>query len=969
MPMVQVVKKIACLPVGGDCATASGYAKSATGFKTATQNPAFCYSITVTNTGNVGLNSITVVDDVLGDLSAAFADTLPVGGSETKYFSAAHASTTMNVVMVNGQGDFATGPVMSSDDANAVVNEASITCVKRVSSPDDKDGNSGDSHVSLLADGNVHQVTYTLQVTAGNAPLMNVTISDPKLIGDCDLPGPFALAANQSTNLTLCTVGILCEGAGDDTNTVTVTAKVATNITGTCGLDEEGQPITVEHDCSAVVTCIACPTVEVNKATVCEGASAQLCAAVTGGSAPFTYQWSNGATSQCISVSSGGQYCVTVTDANGCVVGPICGTLTVNPVPTCNITGDGQICAGSSTEFCGPAGMASYTWSGPGNFSASTQCITVSVAGTYNLTIVSEVGCTNSCSKDLTLDQAPECSITGPSAICAGGSAQFCGPDNMVSYAWSGPGDFSASTQCITISVAGTYTLTIVSEAGCTNTCNRTLTVNPQPSCSISGPDLVCTDSKSNVYTVSVSPSSASIAWSITGNGSIVGSTSGNMVLVNAGAAGQFVLTVDVVQNGCISSCVKTVEVAALPACEINGVNSICPEGSTEFCAVEGMSSYAWSGPSGFTSAERCITISAPGEYTVTITDANGCQSSCSRTLALKPVPNCTIEGATPVCDGATNTYTVASNLSGATFEWSISGNGTILDATDGAAVAVVASGVGSYTLNVTVTKDECSSYCRLTVEVKDCTPEPAGCRVTGGGVSKSTCPTVKISTHGGQVGAPHSVETPFTPDAECIKGEWQHVRHIKGGLKGNFHARSFDSLMCACLPCDYVDVPSQFGSCFLADRTYVAENPTQAGRHHELCNPDDPKNGCGPEPRPAPANKICFSGVGDYTETKGNRAPRSVVFRVDIEDRSEPGGAFPKGQKPPPDRYRIRIWFLNGQEAIEGSAANLALREAVACKDPLTEVVSARMTDVDDGGDLYKGNHQLHPVTGSQCP
>src|SRR5207249_1679635 len=77
------------------------------------------------------------------------------------------------------------------------------------------------------------------------------------------------------------------------------------------------------------------------------------------------------------------------------------------------------------------------------------------------------------------------------------------------------------------------------------------------------------------------------------------------------------------------------------------------------------------------------------------------------------------------------------------------------------------------------------------------------------------TCPEIKYVTHGGQVGAPFAVagapscasNTGF--NNPCIRGEYQHVRHIKGGLKGNFHAASngnvhqFDSLMCACLPCD----------------------------------------------------------------------------------------------------------------------------------------------------------------------
>jgi hypothetical protein len=132
----------------------------------------------------------------------------------------------------------------------------------------------------------------------------------------------------------------------------------------------------------------------------------------------------------------------------------------------------------------------------------------------------------------------------------------------------------------------------------------------------------------------------------------------------------------------------------------------------------------------------------------------------------------------------------------------------------------------------------------------------------------------------------------------------------------------------------------------------------------------------CGPEPRRAPANKICFSGVGNYTLTNGKKAPQSVVFRVDIEDRGEPGGAHPisqSGKNKLADRYRMRIWFITGDP---NSAANLNLRATVACKDPLTERIPCTLDcggttpapDIDDGGDLDVGNRQIHPSTGASC-
>jgi len=287
----------------------------------------------------------------------------------------------------------------------------------------------------------------------------------------------------------------------------------------------------------------------------------------------------------------------------------------------------------------------------------------------------------------------------------------------------------------------------------------------------------------------------------------------------------------------------------------------------------------------------------------------------------------------------------------------------------DGSATGTVQPG-SPYSLTLEAVIDHpISGVTGFNAELKVTPPPEArgGCRVTGGSNHQtnswqSACITTELPTHishGGQVGAPFSVATPFTPNSECIRGEWQHNRHLKGNsLVGNFHAsgngneHQFDSLLCACLPCD--------------------ENPGATGVVGDVCNPGD--RICGPEPRRAPANKICFSGVGDYTFTTGNKTVKAV-FRVDIEDRSE-GNSHSSTE--PPDRYRIRIWILDpscGRNPDPNSAEAMAIRFA-ASADPAqignlatTENLKVNITpDIDDGGNMTQGNHQIHPQTGAQC-
>src|SRR5206468_809393 len=105
-----------------------------------------------------------------------------------------------------------------------------------------------------------------------------------------------------------------------------------------------------------------------NSAEICAGSSAALAATVSGGTGPYGYLWSTGATTSSISVTGGGPYTVTVTDAHGCTATGS-GTVTVNALPTATITGpaSGYVTAINQAvsftgTFTGNAGSHTYTW-------------------------------------------------------------------------------------------------------------------------------------------------------------------------------------------------------------------------------------------------------------------------------------------------------------------------------------------------------------------------------------------------------------------------------------------------------------------------------------------------------------------------------------------------------------------------------------------------------------------------------
>jgi hypothetical protein len=286
----------------------------------------------------------------------------------------------------------------------------------------------------------------------------------------------------------------------------------------------------------------------------------------------------------------------------------------------------------------------------------------------------------------------------------------------------------------------------------------------------------------------------------------------------------------------------------------------------------------------------------------------------------------------------------------------------------------------------------------------------PVTCRVTGGGVLLPgfvdqscievnttifpfTSPdglTIKKITHGGQLGAPFSqMDCGAILGNPCIRGQWSHTRHYEG--KGNprdvfdmnFHSQTpkgqYDSLSCACLGCcdpeTGVFIPSTLGPLI---------------HKFQICNPDDHRM-CGPQPRPAPANAIIWSGVGKVTPTddvRGSRAAQAewVVFRVYIEDRSEPGGGHPGGAIEPADIYCFQSWKtgIKVSKKPDFSAIAPAFRTALAAANcdflaalesgalPIgslpSPIVDGVTADIQDCGPMHDGNHQIHPSTSATC-
>ncbi len=437
---------------------------------------------------------------------------------------------------------------------------------------------------------------------------------------------------------------------------------------------------------------------------VCAGQSTQWCATDGAG---FTYLWEGpgvaGLTTRCVTVGAPGEYCVTITDANGCS-SRCCKTLTNNSGPECSISGPASVCTGQTTQWCAPEGANfTYLWEGTGVAGLTTRCVTVGAAGEYCVTITNTLtGCSSRCCRTLTVNQLPNCTITGSGSVCSGQTTQWCAPEGVgLTYVWEGAGVAGFTTRCVTVGTPGEYCVTVTDANGCSQRCCKTLTSGSGPECSISGPASVCTGQT----TQWCAPEGAGLTYLWEGPG-VAGQTTR---CVTVGSAGEYCVTITDSASGCSSRCCRTLTVNTLPDCTITGSSTVCPGQTTQWCAPEGQGyTYVWEGAGVAGLTTRCVTVGTPGEYCVTVTDANGCSKRCCKTLSTGTGPTCSITGAGSVCTGQTTEWCAPAG-SGFTYLWEGTG-------VDGLTTRCVTVGTpGEYCVTVTDSKG-CSSRCCKTL-------------------------------------------------------------------------------------------------------------------------------------------------------------------------------------------------------------------------------------------------------------
>ncbi len=408
---------------------------------------------------------------------------------------------------------------------------------------------------------------------------------------------------------------------------------------------------------------------------------------IAGGIPPFTFQWSNGATTQSISNLSGGQYTLTVTGSLGGTktLGPITVNEASGPLGNSGTTIQAQGCAGmgGQIEIQPIGGTPNYDiqWSN----GATSPLNTGLLAGTYGVSITDANGCTFTQANMVVAPPTyPFAAATAPAPLTCttqtmylNGNGSSTGP--QYSYFWSTADGYVISgantlNNCL-IGLPGTYQLLVENT---TNNCQTfayaIVVANQVPPNVTSGPpgNISCANPQATLNAVGPTGQYFNVLWT-TPDGNIVSGATTLTPVVNQ--AGSYTLTITNTTNGCAGSSTTTVSSSVAPP-------NISATGGAVTCTssnviLSGNSStqnvtYAWTGPNGFTSNQQNPSVTAQGAYVLTVTNpANGCTSTATANVSQNTTaPQASAQGGAITCANSSVNLSGSSTTQNVTYSW-----------------------------------------------------------------------------------------------------------------------------------------------------------------------------------------------------------------------------------------------------------------------------------------------------------
>lgn len=348
-------------------------------------------------------------------------------------------------------------------------------------------------------------------------------------------------------------------------------------------------------------------------------ANGSVTVVASGGTAPYTYVWSNGSTNSAISNLAPGTYNVVITDANGCMANKsviitepavISNTLKVKNV-SCNGGNDASI------EVTPSGGTAPFTYLWSHN-NAITATITGLVAGTYNVQVKDANNCIKTEQIIITQPDILTATIASKNVNCNGtytgeATINVVGGTAPYTYSWNN-GITTATNNGLR---PGTFSVTVTDAKGCTVNSSVTITEPTVLTVSIKQTKAGCNGAITN--SVIATPSGGTQPYTYLWSNGVTTANADNLL------PGTYTLTVTDA-NGCkVNETVSVVATANL-SLSFNKKNISCnglSNGNVTAVVTGGKAPFNYSWSTG--SINPSINNLGVGTYTLTVTDDYGC--------------------------------------------------------------------------------------------------------------------------------------------------------------------------------------------------------------------------------------------------------------------------------------------------------------------------------------------------------
>jgi gliding motility-associated-like protein len=336
---------------------------------------------------------------------------------------------------------------------------------------------------------------------------------------------------------------------------------------------------------------------------------------------------------------------------------------------------------------------------------AGSQNFTGLPAGTYTLNVLDDANCPGTIT--ITINQPTQLVpgnpvVTDASCGASNGSVTISASGGTPGYTYNWNSTPPQSGPTASNLPAGSYIVTITDNNGCSTTAQATVNNQGAPTVTVTGTDAHCGNSDGGA-TTTVTGGTAPYTYSWDSNPVQTGPD-----LINVPGGTYSVTVTD--NNGCAAVGTVTINDTPAPTVTVTGTDATCGnnDGSAIATAAGGTAPYTYTWNSNPVQTGPNLTNVFGGNYTVTVTDDNGCTATASVIINNIGGPTLTTSTTPALCGQATGTATVNASGGSGTYTYSWDSNPVQTSQT--------ATGLPPGTYNIEVNDGFCSAFASVTV-------------------------------------------------------------------------------------------------------------------------------------------------------------------------------------------------------------------------------------------------------------